>query len=120
MATDRSAKMAAPQPRQADLSDPALVRAAVEDYLVRKAAAEKQAAEDARIAAEEAIAAERRAAKSAPHMGHMANVTGNFRRAEHPRLTAVISTPEQRHFEATRQARLREARYGNVVSPRPD
>jgi hypothetical protein len=104
-----------------DLSEvPAWAREIVEDHLRRKAAADKQAAEEARIAHEESILAPRRAARAAPQMGHMANVTGNFRLAVRPRVTGVISTPEQRHFEATRQARLREARFGNVVPPRPD
>jgi hypothetical protein len=100
---------------------PAWARPMVEDYLARQAAAERQAAEDARLAAEEAILASRRAAKSAVHMGHMGNRSGeNFHLAVRPSVTKCISTPEQRHFEATRQARLREAQYGNVVPRRPD
>jgi hypothetical protein len=102
-------------PKQHDLSEvPEWARPIVEDYLARQAA-ERAAAE------QEAADEVRRVAKTAVHMGHMANRPGeNFRLAVRPRVTAVLSTPEQRHFEATRQARLREARFGNVVPPRPD
>jgi hypothetical protein len=103
------------QRKQHDLSDvPEWARPIVEDYLARQAA-ERAAAEQE--AADEA----RRVAKSAVHMGHMANRPGeNFRLAVRPRVTAVLSTPEQRHFEATREARLRDARLGNLVPRRPD
>jgi hypothetical protein len=103
------------QRKQYDLSDvPEWARPIVEDYLTRQAAE--------RATAEQAAADEvRRVAKSAVHMGHMANRPGeNFRLAVRPRVTAVLSTPEQRHSEATRQARLRDARLGNLVPKRPD
>jgi hypothetical protein len=102
-------------PKQHDLTEvPDWARPIVEDYLARQAA-ERAAAE------QEAADEVRRVAKSAVHMGHMANRPGeNFRLAVRPRVTAAISTPEERHFEATRQARLRDARLGNLVPRRPD
>jgi hypothetical protein len=104
---------------QRDLSElPAWARPIVEDFQARKAAeraaAERQEAEDSRRKYEEAALASRRAAEGAVHMGHMANVTGAFVRAVRPRVTAVVSTPEQRHFEAVRYGRLQEQRTHEV------
>ena len=106
--------MASPEDEtvQHDMSEvPAWARPMVEDYLARKAAAERQEAEIARFAAEEAKLAERQAAKAAPMMSHMENGPGeNFRRAEQPRVTAAVSTKEQRDLDAARQNRLKDAR----------
>jgi hypothetical protein len=130
---DAGAETAEPE-NSAEVSEPdldtvpAYLRDIVQEHLVRKAAeraeAKRQAAEEIRLAHEEAVTAQRRAALSAPQMGHLANVA-SFKRGQDPqRLTRTVSTPEQRQVAAMRHSRAEEARIATAtmryVRPAPE
>jgi hypothetical protein len=93
---------------------PPCLREIVEEHYARKAVeravAERQATAAAWREREEAITAHRRATAAAPLLGHMANATGRFVLREPRRLTAIVSTEEQRHIAAVRQRQAEDAR----------
>ncbi len=100
---------------------PLWARDIVREHLDRKAAergeAERQAAEAARIAHEEAVTAPLRAALRAPMTGHMGNRPGeNFRLRPPQRVTRLVSTPEARHTVAMIANRLHEARIAAAAN----
>jgi len=114
--TDESA----PVPRDLSQLDPN-VREAVEYVLAIKdaerAEAERQAADAARIAYEEAVTAPRHAALRAPLMGHLASRAGeNFRLRAPQRVTRLVSTPEARHTVAVNATRMEEARIAAAAN----